>query len=483
MPGRGENSSHPALHVSQEEGAAESAQTHKKKKKDPLSHLVGDRDPYRLLELDELRWRASADEIRKAYRRLVLRYHPDKQAAAESMMRQKKAEEEAAKKAAEGGGDVEEGKEALNTELNKEEDAEDEMFKAITEAFELLSDVKKRRDFDSLDDFDDSIPTFKGGGSVDEFLATFASAFERNSRWSEVQPAPLLGGADASAEEVATFYNFWFDFKSWRDFADADEHEVSDANFREQKRWMERENEKLRVKRRREEKLRIERLVEGAYAHDPRVKAMQDRERAERARTKAERNARLDAARQAKVDAEAAELAAKAAAEAAAAEVAEAERKERKRLKEQQAKALRKQRQRLRAICADGKLCEDETCQELCASLPMDRLEELCAQLEHKLQLSPADASAAQATLRNEALALRKELAKQPAAAAEAAGGAAGGAAAPSNTKGPGRLKDDPVRPPWTDAELQLLVKAQNKIPGGVPVSYTHLTLPTICSV
>lgn len=33
------------------------------------------------------------------------------------------------------------------------------MFKAITEAFELLSNVKKRREFDSLDDFDDSIPS------------------------------------------------------------------------------------------------------------------------------------------------------------------------------------------------------------------------------------------------------------------------------------------------------------------------------------
>ena len=33
----------------------------------------------------------------------------------------------------------------------------------------------------------------------------------------------LLGGAEAPFEEVAVFYNFWFAFKSWRDFADADE--------------------------------------------------------------------------------------------------------------------------------------------------------------------------------------------------------------------------------------------------------------------
>lgn len=83
----------------------------------------------------------------------MLRYHPDKQAAAEIKVRQKAEEEE---KKAKGDGD-----EAEAEEKPAEEDDEDEMFKAITEAFEVLSDVKRRRDFDSLDDFDDSIPTFK----------------------------------------------------------------------------------------------------------------------------------------------------------------------------------------------------------------------------------------------------------------------------------------------------------------------------------
>jgi hypothetical protein len=42
---------------------------------------LGGADPYGLLELEERRWRASADEIRKAYRKLVLTKHPDKKAA------------------------------------------------------------------------------------------------------------------------------------------------------------------------------------------------------------------------------------------------------------------------------------------------------------------------------------------------------------------------------------------------------------------
>ena len=63
-------------------------------------------------------------------------------------------------------------------------------------------------DFDSLDEFDDSIPSFDAA-SGDDFLQTFAPVFARNSRWSEVQPAPLLGETDAPFEEVAVFYNFW----------------------------------------------------------------------------------------------------------------------------------------------------------------------------------------------------------------------------------------------------------------------------------
>ncbi len=42
---------------------------------------LGGVDPYGLLELEDKRWRASADEIRKSYRRLVLQHHPDKKAA------------------------------------------------------------------------------------------------------------------------------------------------------------------------------------------------------------------------------------------------------------------------------------------------------------------------------------------------------------------------------------------------------------------
>ena len=163
----------------------------KKKSKAQLRDQMGKKDPYDLLELEDLRWRATADDIRKSYRRLVLEHHPDKQEGRQAKEAAAEEGEEKAPRASEGG-----------------EEEGDEMFKAITDAFELLSNPKKRRDFDSLDEFDDSIPSFDAA-SGEDFLQTFAPVFTRNSRWSEVQPAPLLGEADAPFEEVAVFYNFW----------------------------------------------------------------------------------------------------------------------------------------------------------------------------------------------------------------------------------------------------------------------------------
>ena len=38
------------------------------------------KDYYRVLGLEDLKWRATEDQIRSAYRKLVLKYHPDKMA-------------------------------------------------------------------------------------------------------------------------------------------------------------------------------------------------------------------------------------------------------------------------------------------------------------------------------------------------------------------------------------------------------------------
>ena len=117
-----------------DEGAGAQAKARKPKTKMELQASLAERDPYKLLELDELRWRASADDIKKAYRRMVLKHHPDKVQGGAA--------------AANGGvtgtgtGEVDGGKEVTGKDTPA--DDTDEMFKVITEAFELLSDAKRR---------------------------------------------------------------------------------------------------------------------------------------------------------------------------------------------------------------------------------------------------------------------------------------------------------------------------------------------------
>ena len=435
-----------------------------------LQQSLAERDPYKLLELDELRWRASADDVKKAYRRMVLKHHPDK-----------------AQGAAEDGGDAG-GKEAAAEQPGGDDG--DEMFKAVTEAFELLSDPKRRRDFDSLDDFDDSLPPKDYDSSTHgDFFGVFGPFFERNSRWSEVPNAPLLGNSETPYDAVVRMYDFWFDFRSWRDFADADEYDVETASFREERRWMERNNEKLRVKRRKDEKARLARLVELAYAHDPRIRAEKQRQKDAKAAVKAERATALQRDREAAAAAEAAKQeAARLAAEKEMAEAAE-----RKKQKERAAKALRKAKQRLRALAtgvnatgvnatagaiapglaAEGgsggaPLCGEAHLELLCARLSAEAMEELCDAADK----APGDAGQLmRIAIEAEEANLAKETATEQAATAAARTGSAGGAGGAGSAGGAGGGSGN--HSPWTDEELSLLAKAANKFPGGLPDRWT----------
>lgn len=49
-------------------------------------------------------------------------------------------------------------------------------------------------------------------------LQVFAPAFRRNSRWSVDPKVPDVGDENSTWEEVSTFYDFWYAFKSWREF-------------------------------------------------------------------------------------------------------------------------------------------------------------------------------------------------------------------------------------------------------------------------
>lgn len=215
-------------------------------------------DHYALLGLGHLRYLATEDQIRKSYRETALRFHPDKQAAL--LLAE---ETEAAKQ-------------------TKKDEIESH-FKAIQEAYEVLIDPVKRRIYDSTDEFDDEIPT---DCAPQDFFKVFGPAFMRNGRWSVNQPIPSLGDDNTPLKEVDNFYNFWYSFKSWREFPHADEFDLEQAESRDHKRWMERQNAKLTEKARKEDYARIRTLVDNAYKRDPRILRRKEEEKAEKQRKK-----------------------------------------------------------------------------------------------------------------------------------------------------------------------------------------------------
>lgn len=304
----------------------------KKKKKEKKVDL------YALLGLQNERWMASDADIRMAYRKAALEHHPDK-------------------KRAQSAGD-----------LNKLQENE-ERFKAIQEAYETLSDAAKRREFDSLDPFDDSLPTELQASSEEEFFKHFGAAFKRNSKWSMNKPVPNLGTMDSADTEVDAFYSFWFSFKSWREFPHPDEEDADMAEDRYERRWIERHNAKLREKGRKEEVIRINQFVDLANRLDPRLVRRRQAELLEKERVKAEKMAakpRMLEEEKAAREAEEERMRL----EAIAKENAKKQRQIEK-------KALQKERSRLRKMTG----VQDSDDVETAVEYPCDKIEFICSQI------------------------------------------------------------------------------------------------------
>ncbi|KAF2724867.1 DnaJ-domain-containing protein [Polychaeton citri CBS 116435] len=196
-----------------------------------------EQDHYAVLGLSKYRWRATEDEIKRAHRKKVLKHHPDKKAAS--------------------------GR-----------DENDNFFKLIQRANEILSDPVKRRQFDSVDENADVEPPSKKDvqKKPGNFYKLWRPVFESEGRFSKKQPVPGLGDDNSEKEHVEQFYNFWYNFDSWRTFEYLDEDVPDDNENRDQKRHVERKNNNARKKRKTEDVVRLRKLVDDALAQDERIK-------------------------------------------------------------------------------------------------------------------------------------------------------------------------------------------------------------------
>ena len=103
---------------------------------------------------------------------------------------------------------------------------DDAFFKCIQKAFEVLTNSERRRQFDSVDpqflEEEEETPTAsqvsKAKNPEKAFFELYRPVFEREARFSKIQPVPMLGSYDDSKETVEGFYDFWYNFDSWRSF-------------------------------------------------------------------------------------------------------------------------------------------------------------------------------------------------------------------------------------------------------------------------
>ena len=219
---------------------------------------------YGALEMYDKTYEATDKMITTAYRKMALKYHPDK----------------------------------LGDKLT---DRDKEVWLKIQEAYDTLMDPAKRRKYDSSLPFDEKIPE-EGSFTPETFYEVFTKCFTLNQRWSTSKNPPNFGNEHMPLANVKKFYKFWDDFKTWREFSQYDEYDTLEAQDRYERRYMEAENKRGRAKYNKKERNRIIRLVEMAYNNDPRIQKELKEIEEEKLRKKEEHKQRKIAASKAKTD-------------------------------------------------------------------------------------------------------------------------------------------------------------------------------------
>ncbi|XP_075230509.1 dnaJ homolog subfamily C member 2 [Lycorma delicatula] len=386
-------------------------------------------DHYKVLGLHHLRFKATEADIKKAYRRKVLKHHPDKRKA-----------------------------------MGEEVRDDDDYFTCITKAWETLGDKTKRRSYDSVDPhFDDTIPS-NNDYNKNNFYEVFNEAFDMNAQWSEKTPVPKLGGANATREEVDRFYTFWYNFESWREYSYLDEEEKEKGQDRDERKWIEKQNKAARAKLKKEEMVRIRNLIDLAYSIDPRINKfkLEDKEK-----KLAMKKAKQDAARQRQEEEERL-VKEKEEKERAAKEMAEAEEKAKQQAlkaeREAQKRVLKKERKNLRDLCKKNNyysLNQEETVKN------MTNLEKICEALDASqlANFSKELLSSGREAFLKAVEEMERRIQEERKSQMEMAGLKQSSSSSVSNTSsGSGSKKGSDY---WPPDHVQMLIKAVNMFPAG----------------
>ena len=228
-------------------------------------------------------------------------------------------------------------------------DEDDNFFKCIQKATEQLSDPVKRRHFDSVDEAADVEPPSKKESQKGDFFKLWNPVFESEARFSKVQPVPMLGNENSTKSEVDDFYNFWYNFDSWRTFEYLDEDVPDDNENRDQKRHIEKKNANARRKRKAEDTARLHRVIDDCMALDQRLKKFRQEARAGKDKKRLEKEAEAKRVQEEKEKARLEEQQRQKAAE----DAVKAEREQNKKSKEAAKNAAKKNKRVVKASAKD----------------------------------------------------------------------------------------------------------------------------------